>query len=49
MTHFNGEQVQRISEKENVIITKTFDKVSQRFELQFYHLDTEKHWYTKAL
>lgn len=49
MKEFNGEEVQRVSEKENVIVTTVFNKVSQRYELNFYRLDTGKHWYTKVL
>lgn len=45
---FNDEEIIRMSEKENVIITKTYNKASCTTESNFYHMDTQKHWFTKA-
>jgi len=43
------EKIVRISEEENVKVTESYDKVSGRWELNFYHLDTGKHWFTQPL
>ena len=43
------EQVIDINVKKNILITQSYNKVSCRYEYNFYHLSTMAHWYTKAL
>jgi hypothetical protein len=43
------EKITRISKPENVLVTESYNEVSQRYELNFYHYDTMEHWYTKGL
>jgi hypothetical protein len=46
---YGDEQIVSVSERDNVFITQSFNRVSQRNELNFYRLDSKAHWYTKAL
>lgn len=44
----NNEKIIRISENDNVLVTEYYNEISCRYEFNFYHLNTMKHWYTKA-
>jgi len=45
---YGGEQIVIVSERENIFVTQSFNKVWQRYEFNFYRLDSKEHWYTKA-
>lgn len=44
-----GEKIVRVSKAENALVTETYDRVSGRWNTNFYYLDTLKHHFTKAI
>jgi len=46
--YYKGDKVIKVCEKDNVFATESYNKVACRWEVSFYYLDTQKHWFTRG-
>lgn len=44
----DNEKIIRISKPENMLVTQIYNKVTCRWETNFYYLNTLEHYYTKS-
>ncbi len=46
---WEGEKITRVSKVESVLVTNSYNKVSCRWETNFYDIETLNHKFTKVL